>query len=210
MAAALTDPDVVRFAAWISRPARWFVWLVGVFLLAYRPAFWYPQDIELPLLHVVVLSINSLVHHRLRTHRPVTWRWMLFLSATYVALITVGVVIGGGFTSLIFLAYYPTLAIFAVVFSSRWLTLAWTTTTAVAYAAVSLTVGSGLDLGAGKEKVLVARLALMYTIVLGISLISRFERSRWQTSVTRERQLRQERIEALPDGPTTPPLRTST
>ena len=35
----------------------------------------------------------------------------------------------------------------------------------------------------------------MYTIVLGISLINRFERTRWQTSVARERQLRRERIE---------------
>ena len=58
-----------------------------------------------------------------------------------------------------------------------------------------LTAGSGLDLDAGKEKALVARLAAMYAIVLGISLISRFERSRWRTAVASERQLRQERIE---------------
>ena len=32
-------------------------------------------------------------------------------------------------------------------------------------------------------------------MVLGISLITRFERIRWQTSVTRERELRRERIE---------------
>ena len=35
-----------------------------------------------------------------------------------------------------------------------------------------MTVGSGLDLDAGKEKALVARLAVLYTIVLGISLIN--------------------------------------
>ena len=58
-----------------------------------------------------------------------------------------------------------------------------------------LTAGSGIDLDAGKEKALVARLAAMYTIVLGISLISRFERIRWRTAVASERQLRQERIE---------------
>ena len=138
---------------------------------------------------------NGLVHHRLLTHRPVSWRWMLLLSATDIALISFGVVIGGGFRSFIFLAYYPSLAVFAVVFSSRWLTLAWTTTAAVAYVAVCLVAGPGLDLGAGNEKVLVARLAVMYTMVVGIGFITWFERVRWRAAVTGERQLRQERIE---------------
>ena len=169
--------------------------LVAVFELANRPAFWYPQDIELLLPHALLFSANSLVHHRLLTNRPVTWRWMLFLCATDLALITASVVIHGGFSSFIFLAYYPALAVFAVVFPSSWLSLAWTTAAAAAYAAVCLMAGSGLDLDAGKEKVLVARLAAMYAIVLGISLISRLERIRWRTAVVSERQLRQERIE---------------
>ena len=209
VAGALTDPDVILYAAWISVWGRWFVWLIGVFLLAYRPGFWYPQDIEFLLLHVLLFVTNGLVHHRLLTHRPVTWRWMLFLCAMDIALITACVVIDGGFSSFIFLAYYPALVIFAVVFPSSRLTLAWTTTIAVAYAAVCLMLDSGLDLGAGKEKALVARLAAMYTTVLGISLINRFERIRWQTSVTRERQLRRERT-GSPRRFTTPPLRPPT
>ena len=44
---ALSDPDVVLYAARVSVWGRWFVWLVGVFLLAYRPKFWYPGGIEL-------------------------------------------------------------------------------------------------------------------------------------------------------------------
>ena len=191
----LTDPDVVLYAAKISVWGRWFVWLVGVFLLAYRPSFWYPEDIEFLSLPVLLGMLNGLVHHRLLTNRPVTWRWMLFLSATEIALITVGIVIGGGYRSFIFLGYYPSLAVFAVVFSSHSLSLAWTTTVAVAYAVVCLRVGSGLDLDAGNEKVLMARLAVMYLMVLGISFITRFERVRWQTAVSRERQLRRERIE---------------
>ena len=191
----LTDPDVVLHAARISVWGRWFIWLVGVFLLSYRPGFWYPEDIEYLSIPVLMFMVNGLVHHRLLTSRPVTWRWMLFLSAAEIALTTVGIVIGGGFRSFIFLAYYPSLAIFAVVFSSHWLSLAWTTTAAATYAVVCLRAGSGLDVDAGNEKVLVARLAMMYTIVLGISLITRFERIRWQTSVTRERELRRERIE---------------
>ena len=192
---ALADPDVVLHATWISVWGRWFIWLVGVFLLAYRPGFWYPEDIEYLALPVSVFMVNGLVHYRLLTNRSVTWRWMLLLSAIDVALITVGVVIGGGFTSFIFLVYYPALAAFAVVFSSLSLSLASTTMAAVAYAVVCLMVGSGIDLDAGKEKVLVARLALMYTIVLVISFITRFERVRWQAAVSRERQLLRERID---------------
>ena len=192
---ALSDPDVVRHAATVSVWGRWFVWLVGVFLLAYRPSFWYPGDIEFLSIPVLLGMVNGLVHLRLLTNRPVTWRWMLFLFATDIALTTVGIVLGGGLRSFIFLAYYPSLAVFAVVFSSHWPSLAWTTMVAVAYAVVCLMVGSGLDLDAGNEKVLMARLAIMYTLVLGISFITRFERIRWQTSVMRERELRRERIE---------------
>ena len=192
---ALSDPDVFLYAARVSVWGRWFIWLVGVFLLAYRPGFWYPEDIEFLSIPVLLGLLNGLVHLRLLTNRPVTWRWMLFLSATEIALTTVGVVIGGGYRSFIFLAYYPSLAVFAVVFSSHWLSLAWTTTVAVAYAVVCLRVGSGLDLDAGNEKVLLARLAMMYTIALAISFITRFERIRWQTSVMRERELRRERVE---------------
>ena len=192
---ALTDPDVVLYAAGVAVWGRWFIWLVGVFLLAYRPDFWYPEDIEFLAIPVLLGMVNGLVHLRILTNRPVTWRWMLILSATEIVLITAGIVIGGGFRSFIFLAYYPSLAVFAVVFSSHLPSLAWTTTAAVAYAVVCLRVGSGLDLNAGNEKVLLARLALMYTIVLGISLITRFERIRWRASLAREQDLRRERIE---------------
>ena len=191
----LADPDVVLHAARVSVWGRWFIWLVGIFQMAYRPGFWFPDDIEYLPLPLLLAVFNGLIHYRLLTNRPVTWRWMLVLSATDIALITAGIVIGGGYRSFIFLAYYPALAVFAVVFSSHWLSLAWTTTVAVAYAIVCLRVGSGLDLDAGNEKVLVGRLAVMYLIVLGISFITRFERVRWQNAVTRERELRRERIE---------------
>ena len=190
-----TDPDVFLYATWISVWGRWFIWLVCVFLLAYRPGSWYPESMEFLAIPVLLFAANGLVHHRLLTHRPVTWRWLLFLGAMDVVLITVGVFIGGGFRSFIFLFYYPAMAVFAVAFSSYWLSLAWTTTAAVAYVVVCLVAGLGLDLGASNEKVLVTRLAVMYTIVVGINLITRFERTRWHAAVARERERRQERIE---------------
>ena len=94
-----------------------------------------------------------------------------------------------------FLAYYPTLALFVLVFSSLWLGLAWATMIAAVYTIVCLTVGLGLDYVAGDEKVLLARLAVMYALVLCVSLVVRFERTRRQAAVERERELQRERIE---------------
>ena len=71
------------------------------------------------------------------------------------------------------MAYYPpALALFAVVFTSLPLSLAWTTVVAIVYAGVSLTVGSGLDFDAGQEKALLARLMAMYGVVACVGLIA--------------------------------------
>ena len=191
----VADPDVTLYAALVSVWGRWFVWLVGVFLMAYRPGFWYPDHTEFLAIPISLLVANGLVHYRLLTNRTVTWRWLLLLGAVDVALTTFGIVIGGGFTSFIFLSYYPALAVLSVVFSSYWVNIGSTTTVAVTYTVVCLVVGPGLDLEAGQEKVLLSRIAMLYILVLGVNFITRFERLRWQASVARERQLRRERIE---------------
>ena len=200
MPSAWADPTVVEYAARVSVWGRWLIWLVALFQFAYRPLFWFPDNIEpdhteylLPL--VALVAFNGLVHYRLMTGRPVTWRWLLLLSVVDFALVTTGVVFQGGFEGFIFLAYYPTLALFVVVFTSLWFGLAWTTFIAVVYALICLTVGSGLDLVAGDEKALVVRLAAMYVLVLWVSLIARFERTQRQAAVERERALHRERVE---------------
>ena len=192
----LSDPDVVQYAAGVSVWGRWFVWLVTVFQFIYRPGFWYYEGhFAYLFLHVPLVTLNGLVHYRLLTNRSVTWRWLLLLSAMDLILATAGIILQRGFEGFLFLAYYPALALFVVVFPSMWLGLAWTTMTAVVYAFVCLRVGLGLDLVAGDEKELLARLAAMYAIVLYVSLIARFERTKRQAAVERERHLQRERIE---------------
>ena len=110
-------------------------------------------------------------------------------------MITAGIVFQAGVTSplglqsamhgFLFLVYYPALALLAVVFTSPWFGLAWTTMTAVAYILICLTVGPGLNLVDDHEKLL----------VLCVSLIARFERTRRQAAVEREWQLQRERID---------------
>ena len=189
------DADVVRHAAWVSVWGRWYVWLVGAVILARRPDLWYPEDIGFAVLNVSLAAINGVLHYRLLTHRPVTWSWMLVFSAIDIALITANIAVGGGFENLIFMAYYPALGLFAVVFSSLRLVLAWVTATAAAYSLVGAMAGPGLDLAAGQDNVLVGRLSVMYLIAVGVSLIVGFERKRKRAAMERERQMQRERIE---------------
>ena len=193
--AVRADPDVMLYAARVSVWARWLGWLVAVFELAYRPGLWYATDKEYLFLSVPLLAFNGFVHYRLRTDQTVTWRWLFFLSGMDIALITAIVIIGGDFHLFSYVAYYPALALFAVVFPSLWLSLAWATMAGAVYAVVSLKVGPGLDFDLGQEKALLARVMAMYAVVASVSLIARFERDRRQESAERERELLRERIE---------------
>jgi len=189
------DPDVVRHAVWVSVWGRWFIWLVGAIMLAHRPGLWFPDNLGFAVLNVLLAAVNGVVHYRLLTNRPVTWRWMLALSAIDVALITGNIAVSGRFEGFIFVAYYPALAIFAVVFSSLWLILAWVTATALVYSLVGVVAGTGLDLELAEDHALAARLSVMYLVAVGVSLIVRFERARREAAMARERQAHQERIE---------------
>ena len=189
------DPDVVRHAVWVSVWGRWYIWLVGAVMLAHRPELWFPEYLGFGVLNVLLAAINGVVHHRLLTNRPVTWRWMLALSAIDVALITGNIAVSGRFEGFIFVAYYPALAMFAVVFSSLWLILAWVTATALVYCLVGIVAGPGLDLEMAQDHALAARVSVMYLVAVGVSLIVRFERARRQAAMDREREAHQERIQ---------------
>ncbi len=188
------DPDVTAFAARVSVWGRWCIWVVAIAALAHRPGLWFPGDWEFLLMHPPLVALNGLVHYRLHTGRAVTRRWLVALSAMDVALITGTVAIAGSFHFYVYAAYYPALALFAAVFTSFALCLLWTTVIAAVYAGVALGV-LGLDLDLGQEKALVGRVAAMYAVVVGVSLIGGFERARRRESARRERELQQERID---------------
>ena len=193
LAAVRADADVMHFAAKVSVWMRWFVLLAAVVELGYRADLWFATDKEYLLLLVPLLAFNGFVHLRLRRGREVTWRWLLFLSGMDVTLLTISVAIGGEFHLFTYVTYYPALALFAVVFTSLGLCLAWTTVAALAYSIVCLTV-SGIDYDLGQEKALLARVLAMYAVVACVSLVARFERVRRQAATERERELHRERV----------------
>ena len=188
------DPADLRPLATITVWARWFAWVCCVVILAYRPVYTTGTYMPYILFHVLLVALNGCVHYRLLTNRPVTWRWMLALSAQDVILITVALAVEGRFESFSFLGYYPALAVFAVVFASTRLNFAWVTMVVIAYSIVCMTSGPGLDLALKQEKHLFVRVMAMYGIVGSVNLIARIEMVRRQQAVARERELQRERI----------------
>ena len=181
----------LRIAVWV----RWFVAIAWLVQHNYRPDF--DSGIYVPnmLLVLSLLVFNGYVHYRIRTNRTLTWHWALALSALDVIAVTVGLAISGGFSNSFHVLYYPTIATFAVVFSSFRLSFAWVSMVAVLYAALSLVVDPTVDFEAKMEKVLLIRIVTMYAVVAAVNLIMRLERTRRAEAVERERQLQQERIE---------------
>ena len=182
---------VARVYVW----GRWFVLSIATF------AWLYPLNVGEVVyapnvaLAILLFATNGYLHYRLATERTVSWRWMLALSALDLAMLSAGVAAHRGFESPFFVGYYPSLAMFAVVFGSVRLTLVWVTMAAVVYAALCLAVEPGLDFSTNDEEILLIRVAGMYTVVVVVNLISRVERIRRMEAVERERALQRERID---------------
>ena len=192
------DPDGLRYVATISVRAHWFVIAVLLFELVYRPYLYFgvARYAPYPLLLLTLIGFNGYIHYRLLSNRPITWHWPVALYALDVFLVSAAAALSDGFShSFHHLFYYPALAGLAVLFNSFRLNMVWVTMTSVVYVAISLTVGDGIDIEAGDEKALLARIAVMYAVVMAVNLATRFERMRWRQAVERERALERERVE---------------
>ena len=192
------DPDGLRYVATISVRAHWFVIAVLFFELVYRPYLYFgvARYAPFPLLLLVLIGFTGYFHYRLLPNRPITWHWPVALYTLDVILISAAAALSDGFShSFHHLFYYPALAGLAVLFTSFRLNMAWVTMASLVYVAISLTVGDGIDIEAGDEKALLARIAVMYAVVAAVNLATRFERNRWRQAVERERALHRERVE---------------
>ena len=144
----LPEPGELRRVARVYVWGRWFVLSIATF------AWLYPLNVDEVVyapnvaLAILLFATNGYLHYRLATERSVSWRWMLALSALDLAMLSAGVAAHRGYESPFFVGYYPSPALFAVVFGSVGLTLVWVTMAAAVYAALCLTVESGLDFSA--------------------------------------------------------------
>ena len=144
----------------------------------------------------LLTAFNGYFHYLVLSNRAITWRWVFAYSAMDVILVSAGIAISGGFSHyFLYLLYYPPLAFFAMIITSFRLNFALVTLVAVIYLGLSITAGDGLDFDARDEKPLLVRIFVMYVVVVMVSLLSRFERTRWRQAVEREQTLVRERTE---------------
>ncbi len=190
------EPEGLRYVTSIAVAGHWFVIAVCLVELVYRPYYGLPRFAVYALLLLTLIGLNGYIHYRLRTNRPIAWHWLMAICSLDLVLISAGIAISNGFSHPFFhLFYYPALAAFASIFSSFRLNMALVTLVAAIYTAISLTAGDGLDLGSRDEKDLLARIAVMYLVVMVVNFATNFERLRWRQAQERERALEQERVE---------------
>ena len=192
------DPDGLRYVANILVWMHWAFGIHGLIQAFYRPidGYWAPQYLAYLLFIALLMAFNGYLHYLVLSKKVITWHWVFVFCALDVTLLSLAVAIDNGFSSYHFhLLYYPPLAFLAVVITSFRITMALVTMVAAIYAVLSLAAGDGLDFEARDEKVLLARIFVMYLVVALVNLISRFERSRWSQAVKREQTLLHERTE---------------
>ena len=184
-----SDPEGTRHAALVSVWGRWVIWSVIVASAAYRPELSGGTYLPFVLIHVVLAGCNGLVHYRLARGWAATWLWILFLSLLDIVGITMSIVVNDGFGNFHYVAYYPALALVAVICPFLIVSVVWATLVGALYVVLSLTLDPGLDYGAKDEVVLFTRVVAMYAVVAAIFVGARYERSRRRRLVERERAL---------------------
>ena len=189
------DKQDFRYEAILSIATRWLILSGCLIELNYRVEYGSFSHILNNLYVFAMMAANGMVHHRLRSRRRVSIVSLFLLSVMDVAALSFSVSLSGGFDSRYFVMYYPATAIFVLVFSPRIYGVWWTTTVAVIYVALCLTVSGGLDFQQQEEKVLFYRVLAMYGVVGFVSILTRFELMRRLAASERELEMRQERVE---------------
>ena len=193
-----TDQEGLRYVATISVRGHWFVVAIALIELFYRPYldFGVARYVSYVLLVLVLIGFNGYMHYRIFSNKRITWRWVFALYALDVFLISATLALSDGFNhDFVHLFYYPALAWMAVLFTSFRFNMLWVTIVSITYVAISLTVEDGVVIEERDEKALLARIAVMYVVVVAVNLATRFERFRWRQAVERERALERERVE---------------
>ena len=193
--AGRASPEDFARAARVLLWVRWFGLGAAFVEIHYRVDYWSLGHVLNTLYCLGFLAANGYVQYLMRRRGAVKPAWLFVLSALDVGAISFSSSLSGGFNSPYFTMYYVALAVFAYVFTSRWLILSWTTLVAVIYAALSFAVEPGLDLAGKDEQHLFYRLVALYAVSAAVGIIAGLERESRRRGLERERELQRQRIE---------------
>lgn len=190
-----SSPDEMRYVAKISVWCRWLLWTAGTVNALIGPGRAFDEYAPLLALHLLLAAANTMFLIRLLSGNPITWRWLLATSAVDAGVVIAATALASDLQQFVFLALYPALAMFAVVFSSLTLCLVWTSIVAAGYAVTSAMVVNGPGLDAPSAQDLTARIVIMFAVVIMVNLVAGYERTGRRRAIERERALQRERIE---------------
>lgn len=179
----------VAYGQLVLVSARWVLILVGLVLTIWDPA---PVNtLRVQILIIIMMAVaNFYLHAQALMKKPIDTDLIYAASAADLLVVSIFVLIDGGFRAPIFTFYFPAVMAFAVVFPTK-VTAVYTTAAAGAYAFICLfsfarQVVTGLD-GTQNLQVLVVRIIILIAIAVCGNVFLRIERTR-RTAAEKSRQ----------------------
>ena len=191
----LRSSEDYRNSQGVAVVVRWFVLASWLVLLNYRPDDVVDKLLTLNLLAIPLIAMNGYVSWRLRTGRTVSAIDVYALSLLDIALVTTALGLVGGFANTFFVFYYPVLVGISLAFQRRRVVFGLGAIAVGGYVFVSLFTGAGVDIEAGQDQVLAARVVTMIGVMFASNLITRIERAGRRAAVAGERAQAAENLE---------------
>lgn len=182
---------LARISAWV----RWCVLAASLGVLAF------PRDHTSTQLAVamagvgVECAVNGALHYAVWTRRRLRWHWLLAMGVLDIALVTVMIAVRGGLDSYYYLAYFPVLAVLALLFTSFRFIAAATSLVIVAYVVTAIFAGDGIWDDVGEPRELYVRVVFLFIVVVVITAVARYERGGRRAALEREQALLNDRLE---------------
>ncbi len=178
------DPEDLMYGQSVIVSARWILVVSGLFLALWNPG---PMsELRVQILFILLLAVaNFYLQAQLLMKKPASSGVVYFASAADLAVISVMVILGGGFESNVYVFYFPALLALSVAFSPA-STLLFAGGAAAFYSFISL--GSAL-FGDIDIQVLIARLIMMTAVAVCGQIYWRIERDRRSAAVKARKKL---------------------
>jgi len=162
--------------------ARWVLVLSGFLLVIWNPAQIGTLRVEILMIFLLAVA-NFYLHAQTLMRRPVLPEVIYATSAADLVIVTVFIVVSGGFSSDLYIFYFPAIVALAVVFPTA-LTLWYTAITAAFYAGISLlTIQSTFPALSNDLQVLLSRVVILVAVAVCSNVFLRIERDRRRAAV---------------------------